>query len=461
MSADRPPSNTKLSSLLCSGTAAGILVALAVIAIFILAATFLKSLIFGIILACFFLPLEKFYERVFSCWGPGRAFWNAVDGLARPAQYLKKRLAGKPEPTPEELKTIQRIRLVRRASLSAAASFLLGIVLILILIGSLLIPAAISSGRSIKESRIWQNSVTQIEKALATKALESGETGETGETGEPEENAQTDKPQTDRLADFIRSLRETVPEYIRVHHKELANMIFKGGRGLASGVLSLLATLGVFAFDLLLCVFFFLFFLQHLARFQSGEQLDESIGNWCVRGIFGSRWMPQVSEKTREEAVEIIDWIVAMLVRWVRGYLWIIIIETLLYLTAFSLWGVPYAPLLAMLAGLTILLPFLGPIGSFLLTTTFCLVFCHDHLVCTLIGVAITYLLINGVLEQLFLYPKLVGGAMELTTMETIIVVLLGGLVAGIPGMILALPAAAVIKYLIPKIYQVIRNPKA
>ena len=450
MSTDPQPTQPKIASLLRSGTAAGILVALVVIILFILAATFLKSLIFGLILACFFLPLEKFYERAFSRWAPGRAFWAAVDWLTQPIRYLKNSLAGKPVPTAKELENQQRIRLIRRASLSAAATFLIGIALVLLISGSLLIPAAMSAGSKIKEGQLWQKTMSQVDNMVQQEKAPAN----------AEKNNKTEPKESGGLAEFIRSLRETVPEYIRVHHKDLANLIFKGSRGLASGILSVLASLGIFAFDLLLSVFFFLFFLQQLAHFQSGERQNESIGNWCVRGIFDSSWMPKVSERTRLEAVEIIDWIASMLVRWVRGYLWIIIIETLLYLIAFSLCSVPYAPLLAMLAGMTILLPFLGPIGSFLLTVIFCLAFCRDHLVGTLIGVLISYLLINGILEQLFLYPKLVGGAMELSTMETIIVVLLGGLIAGIPGMILAMPAAAVLKYLIPKIYQVIRKPK-
>ena len=104
---------------------------------------------------------------------------------------------------------------------------------------------------------------------------------------------------------------------------------------------------------------------------------------------------------------------------------------------------------------MTILLPFIGPVASFALTFSICLAFCETHLLVTLIGVGVTYLLINGVLEQLFLYPTLVGGAIGLTTLETIIVVLLGGLLGGITGMILAVPAAAVLKYLIPKIYRI------
>ena len=156
----------------------------------------------------------------------------------------------------------------------------------------------------------------------------------------------------------------------------------------------------------------------------------------------------------RGEAAEIIARIAEMLVKWIRSYLWIIVIETILYLAAFSFCKVPYAPLLAIAAGMTVLLPYFGLIVSILLTTTVCLVFCRDHVAGTLIGVFISYLVINGILEQLILYPRLVGGALKLSPWETILAVILGGLVFNIPGMILAVPAAAILKYLIRKISQ-------
>lgn len=65
----------------------------------------------------------------------------------------------------------------------------------------------------------------------------------------------------------------------------------------------------------------------------------------------------------------------------------------------------------------------------------------------------------NGIIEQMFLYPALIGGAIGLTALETIIVVLLGGLFAGITGMIFAIPAAAILKYLVPKIYSCWQPP--
>jgi len=113
---------------------------------------------------------------------------------------------------------------------------------------------------------------------------------------------------------------------------------------------------------------------------------------------------------------------------------------------------VPYAPVVGGIAGLTILLPFIGPIASCLLTVTVCLAIGQTSMMIVLAVIGV-YLIVNGVAEQLFLYPRFVGEAMGLNILETIIVVLLGGLFAGISGMIFAVPAAAVLKYLIPKIY--------
>ena len=439
----------KFSGILSSGTGAGILVALAVILIFILAATFLKSLFFGIILACFILPLEKFFENKFFQRPVVRHVIAFFDGLAEPFRKLKQRLMRKPPPTPEELAHLRHQHLIIRSCICSALTFLTTIFLVLFLIGYLLIPAMVTAGQKIKDSPAIKKNFSKLDALISV----------------PDSPAPSEKPSKEEVADssaafreFIRNLRETVPEYISKNHKELANLVFKGSRGIFSAVISIFSSLGHFLFDLLLTTFFFFFFLQQLASFKSGSRQDESIGNWCVRGILKTRWMPDVAENARREAVEIIDWIAEMFVKWIHGYLWIILIEVPLYLISFSLWNVPYAPVLALMSGMTILLPFLGLVCSIFVTATVCLVFCTDHVAGTLIGVGITYLCVNGILEQLFLYPRLIGGAIELSTVETIIAVLLGGMAAGIPGMIFAVPAAAILKYLIPKIYLAVRK---
>ena len=77
-----------------------------------------------------------------------------------------------------------------------------------------------------------------------------------------------------------------------------------------------------------------------------------------------------------------------------------------------------------------------------------------------LAGIIALYLVYNGIIEQFILYPAVIGESLGLTTLETIIVVLLGAIFAGIPGMILALPASSMIKYLVPQIYNCLGNTR-
>lgn len=437
----------KISRVLKSGTAAGILAALAVLAVFILAATYLKSLFFGIILAIFLLPIEKIFERRVFQW---RWMQSLCAVLGWPWLQVGKLIdrAARKVPTPAEIADRRRKRLVLRSSICAFAVFLIALTSVsgLIFAGGRFAAKDMRNKMTdfCRNSPHIQRIVDQISRNWDIQVL-------------PKTDSGSAVPEPDNLS-TLQELWKTGLEYVKTHIRELAKPILNKGVSILSAVAAVIAFLGSFALNLLLGVFFFFFFLQHMALFRTGDSREESIGRWCIRGVFGSRWMPTVSSAAREEAVEIIDRIVLMLNKWILGYLWIIIVETILYTGLFYLFSVPYAPLLALLAGLTILLPFLGPVGSFLLTVTVCLQGCApDERAGTLIGVALSYCLINGLLEQFFLYPKLIGNAIGLTTLETIIVVLLGGLAAGIPGMIFSIPAAGCLKYLVPKIYHAVQ----
>ena len=112
--------------------------------------------------------------------------------------------------------------------------------------------------------------------------------------------------------------------------------------------------------------------------------------------------------------------------------------------------------ILGSIAGLTVLLPFLGPIISFALTCGLCMMFL-DGLTfgnMTFVYILIIYFVLHSIVEQLFLYPALVGEALGLNVLETLIVVLLGGVFSGITGMILAVPVASILKFIIPRIYR-------
>ncbi len=481
---------------------AGLAVALVVILVFLLAATFLKSLIFGIILAYFLLPLEKYFEKHFFNTKIVTAVSAFLSLFCRPFRRISAFFSPEKEQTEQEQILAARKLLVMKSSVAALITVAAGALLALLLIVSFLIPAAINMGRSVNQ---WANSspvLGHLEKTIAAwishedspavirtknapEAAPSAENAEPeglkepeavpyAENAEPEglkepeavpsaENAEPEglkEPEIRSVKEFLEWLRPELRAYIQENSKDIAGILFSRSRGILATLAAVVTTLGTFVFDVLLCIFFFLYFIQKMALFSNSFRATakangESVGDWCVKSVFDSKWLPETSRASRQEAAEIINRICHMFDAWIRGYISIILIETVLYITAFSIFSVPYAVPLGIIAGLTILLPFIGPVASFALTALICLAFGDAHLATTLIGVVLTYSIINGILEQLILYPSLVGNAIGLTTLETIIVVLLGGLFAGITGMIFAVPAAAVIKYLIPKIYSV------
>ena len=128
-------------------------------------------------------------------------------------------------------------------------------------------------------------------------------------------------------------------------------------------------------------------------------------------------------------------------------------LDSTVYTICFFFIGVPFFLPLGILAGCGIALPYLGPILSCCITILVTLA-AGDASGNMLLAIIICYLIYNGIIEQFILYPAVIGESLGLSTLETIIVILLGAVFAGIPGMIFALPTASVAKYIIPEIYR-------
>ena len=417
----------------------GLIASVVVIGIFILTATFLKAVLFGLILAYFFLPLQQRYTNSFMNHGIlSKLFGLAKLVLIKPFAWVMAKVNGlfrktqPPEPKPEtEDERAQAA--ISRACNATVLTVVLGLLLIL---GGLVVVSLSMKPEKIDTKEARQQFSTLIGKATGAPLI--------GDAAKELQGILDDPVKLDELKDkFMGGAGE--------------EQSVVGGTGKAlTAAASLLGTLGNLLLKTLLAIFFFSFFLGKMAAFHrrhSGDSADTKEGDYLVQSLFETSWLPTTSEETLHSAAEVINEVFFKLKTWVRGYLWIIIIETAIYITVFLLLGVPYAVPLGMVAGLTVLLPFLGPMVSIVLTIGVCVVTNHaDPTLLALIGV--TYLIMNMVIEQLFLYPAFVGEALGLNILETLIVVLLGGLFAGLAGMIFAVPVASVLKFLIPRLYQ-------
>ena len=445
--------------ILRSGT--GLLVAVIVIAVFILTATLLRSVIFGLIAAYLLLPVEKFFEkRLRKKCGIVYGFSKVLEFIALPLAKLSGKLTKKGD----AISMLSRSRRENRKIIEKAVGFTAFVTIVIL--SAIMVFATAMTGKYVNRIstsvRNWkQNQTRQLEQTKIASSEKNQDLKAAGKTPTAGENAIN---AVNRQLDAAKKKFERLPMistaigYVEKvlqnpqNRNEILRYIAKKTGGLVNFATGIVGTIVAFACDMLLTAFFTLLFLLKFAEFRNDKSRKVQEGSYIVKAVFNGKWLPRSSEESLEEAQRIINGTLNRLKVWVRGYLTLMLVDATVYTTLFYFLKVPYFPILGALAGCGILLPYIGPVLSCCLTLLVTLATggCSGA---QLAGIIICYLIYNGIIEQFILYPAVIGESLGLTPLETIIVVLLGAIFAGIPGMILALPTASVVKYLVPRIY--------
>jgi predicted PurR-regulated permease PerM len=107
-----------------------------------------------------------------------------------------------------------------------------------------------------------------------------------------------------------------------------------------------------------------------------------------------------------------------------------------------SIVGVPYALLIGLIGGIGNMIPYAGPIFAYLSSVVVNLI--HQDLQRLIIGLIVIFILqtIDGNIVQ----PKLIGSSIHMHPMLVIVSLLVGGAIAGVLGMLIAVPVGALIK---------------
>ena len=152
-----------------------------------------------------------------------------------------------------------------------------------------------------------------------------------------------------------------------------------------------------------------------------------------------------VPERYRGKAEEIFRDIDSTLSAFVRGQLTVALAMAFLYASGLYLIGTPMGLFIGILAGLSNIVPYL-PLATGLLPA---LVMTYLHFG-DFTHILYVLLLFGGVqaVEGFLLTPKIVGESVGLHPVAILLAVLIGGMFFGIVGLILAVPAAAVLKVL-------------
>lgn len=146
----------------------------------------------------------------------------------------------------------------------------------------------------------------------------------------------------------------------------------------------------------------------------------------------------------REQLTEVLKKVANQVGNWFRGQLTLASIVALIYLIGLTIMGVPYAAMLAVLAGVLDFVPVIGPIVA---GTVAAFIALADSPIKALI-VIVFYIAVQQ-LENTILVPKIMQKAVGLSPVIIIIALLIGAKLMGIVGAVLAVPISASISVLI------------
>lgn len=151
-----------------------------------------------------------------------------------------------------------------------------------------------------------------------------------------------------------------------------------------------------------------------------------------VRSIAPIQYQPYLIQKT--------NIIQQRMGAWLRGQLILMLIIGMCSLIGLWIMHVPYALILAIISGLLEFLPFLGPI----IAAVPAIFFAASISWWKAIAVAIFFFVLQQVENQVIV-PKVMERSVGLNSIVVLTVLMIGGIVAGIPGIILAVPATTIV----------------
>jgi predicted PurR-regulated permease PerM len=232
----------------------------------------------------------------------------------------------------------------------------------------------------------------------------------------------------ERINSIIAGLKSYVKQHFDVSFKEQQKMIAEqksGGMekaaGMVTGLLGALAGIIVDAVLVLVYTFLFIFFRSHFKKFA----------------------LRLVTVDNREKVQGVMEDASKVAQSYLGGLGLMIMMLWVMYGIGFSIAGVNNAIFFAILCGILELVPFAGNITGTSITVLMALAQSGDTKV--VIGVLITYGLVQ-LIQTYLLEPLVVGDRLNINPLFTILIIVVGEAVWGIPGMILAVPLLGIFK---------------
>jgi predicted PurR-regulated permease PerM len=163
-----------------------------------------------------------------------------------------------------------------------------------------------------------------------------------------------------------------------------------------------------------------------------------------------------IPNEYQEFAGQVMWQVIERLGDWLRGQLVLSLIIGVCYFAAYTIIGVPYALLLALMGGLLEFVPYLGPFISAVPALFLAFSASPGQAFAALVAI-----LIIQQLENNFIVPKVMQKAVGLNPIVSIVAFMVGGKLFGVVGAIFAIPVATAVSVALPEIIRFQREHRS
>jgi predicted PurR-regulated permease PerM len=158
---------------------------------------------------------------------------------------------------------------------------------------------------------------------------------------------------------------------------------------------------------------------------------------------YGEFFLKLYKDEDRSKVKKIVDEISHVAQQYLTGRALSITIIAVLYSIGLSILGIKNAILLAGIAALLTVVPYVGTVLGGLFPVMMALV-TEDSMQPALYAVLVMFTI--QTIDNYFIEPNIVGGEVNLSALVSILSIIAGGMIWGVPGMILFLPMAGILK---------------
>jgi AI-2 transport protein TqsA len=230
-----------------------------------------------------------------------------------------------------------------------------------------------------------------------------------------------------RVTDKLNHIQNWIAVHYNINNSEQSAYINKSANGILSTAVNSAANtfVGIAgAFLLFVFFFFFTFFILYHRR------------------LLMKFFLELFSDEHNERVKNVILQIRGLVHAYVLGLLFEMIILVILIFVTLTIMGVKYALLISIFAGVLNIIPYIGIYTSLLFGM---LITLANASAGEAVAVGIVFLAAHFIDANIIL-PRVVGGRVKMNPFITIIAVLVGHLLWGIPGMFLFIPVTAMIR---------------